>query len=932
MDLEKQLGTGFSAIDALEDLYSEYLKDPQNVDVSWRKVFSDLDQQKATHSQTPPTSVTQTSPSRGVGDARVEELIQAYRIYGHLRADINPLESNVRDTLSYLTLEHWGLKPNELSEEFPTFGVLEKPRASLLEIEDALKSIYCNKVGVEYVGFCGEEVEEWLKNKIEPLGFHGQLSLDQKHMILQCLNRSEMFESFLHMKYPGQKRFSLEGAESLIPMLAGIIDKSAEFGTEEFYIGMAHRGRLNVLSNILNKSYEEIFSEFDEGYIQDSFEGTGDVKYHKGYYSNTISSHGHQVKIIVTPNPSHLEAVDPVVEGQVKARQIIAGSEGVNQVMPVLIHGDASVSGQGIVYELMQFAKLPGYSTGGTIHFVINNQIGFTTLPKEGRSTLYCTDIAKSFGSPIFHVNGEDPESCLTVALLALEIRKRFNIDVFIDLVCYRKYGHNESDEPAYTQPQIYQLIRKKRPIRESYRETLIANGDLDKELAAKLEREFKSSLQESLERVKESNKETAQKNGTNKNQEDTDLIFKHMNTGVDLPTLREIAEKLSYVPAEFKINSKLENLVRDRLSMIAEGVNAKPIDWGMAELLAYGSILNEGFSVRLSGQDCCRGTFSHRHAMWVDQQNSSAYFPLQHISETQGRFDVYNSPLSEYAILGFEFGYSVANPKALVLWEAQFGDFGNGAQIVIDQFIATAEQKWGQKFNVVLLLPHGYEGQGPEHSSARIERFLTLAGQQNMVIVNPTTPAQLFHLLRRQVKTTIKKPLIVFTPKGLLRHPECVSKISDLCNGSFQEVLDDPMKQEAIKSLVFCSGRIYYDLVEARAKERTEGIAIVRIEQLYPLDVEVIRQLMHRYNGFTECIWIQEEPINMGACLYMSPLLENLLPKGVEFRCIARPRSASPAVGSHALHDKEHQVLIEALFGHKQPSIFELAGKKHET
>lgn len=920
MELERLIGNGFNTIDAVEELYALYLQDSQSVDPTWRDIFSSLDK-KSSLAEKP--SIKECV---GTGDARVLELIHAYRCFGHLQADINPLATEPLTQPWQLSSEHWGFAPAELSDDFPTFGLLPEEKAPLCRLIEALQSIYCGKVGVEFMGFCSAEIESWLQQKIEPAGFALELTLDQKSMILQYLNKSELFESFLHMKYPGQKRFSLEGAETVIPMLAGIIDKGAEVGIEEFMIGMAHRGRLNVLANILNKSYSSIFSEFDEGYIQDSFEGTGDVKYHKGYFSDTTSSHGHKVKISVTPNPSHLEAVASVVEGQVKAKQVKIGAEGIDKVLPLLIHGDASISGQGVVYETLQLVNLPGYATGGTIHLVINNQIGFTTLPSEGRSTAYCTDIAKAFGAPIFHVNCEDPEGCFFAALLAVELRRQFKVDVFLDLICYRKYGHNESDEPAYTQPQTYQIIRKKRPIRELYRDMLVDKGEMEKEMVVQLEQQFKKSLQEALEVTKKPTKKAPKENVS---AAIDDLIFRHVNTGVLPTTLRAVAEKLALVPEDFAINGKLDNLVKDRLSMIQDDPQARPIDWGMAELMAYGTLLHDGFDVRLSGQDCCRGTFSHRHAMWVDQQTSRPYFPLQHVGGKQGRFDVYNSPLSEYAVLGFEFGYSLSHPEALVLWEAQFGDFCNGAQIMIDQFISTGEQKWGQKFSVVLLLPHGYEGQGPEHSSARIERFLTLAGQNNMIVANPTTPAQLFHLLRRQLLSPLKKPLIVFTPKGLLRHPECVSSFPELTQGSFQEIVDDPQKPEHVETIACCSGRIYYDLISARSRLSAESIAIVRIEQLYPFDCDRMESLFKHYKGFKECVWIQEEPVNMGAYSYIAPLLMEGMPEGVKFRHIARPRSASPAVGSHALHDREHQALLEALFGRKQPSIFDLAGKK---
>lgn len=939
MDEMLQLDNAYANLPFIEELYAKYTKNPASIDPSWQKFFNEIESDRVPYLST--SSLPSLSPEEvreksviyypklafsSPGDLRIYHLIEAYRTYGHLLAKVNPISTHAVEEPHQLELETLGFTKKDLSNHFPTCGLLPEDTAPLLEIVNALKSIYCNKIGVEYMGMQSPELEMWLQEQIEPTRFQTDLSIDQKRMILDHLNRSELFEIFLHTKYVGQKRFSLEGGETLIPILATIIDTSALLGFEEFVLGMAHRGRLNVLSNILNKSYTDIFSEFEEGYIPASVEGSGDVKYHKGFYSSIRTEHGKEVKISLVPNPSHLESIDPVVEGQVKAKQVLRGDD-INQekVFPILIHGDAAISGQGIVYETLQLSQLPGYSTGGTIHIVINNHIGFTTLPKDGRSTRYCTDLARTFGAPVFHVNAEDPEGCVYVTNLAIELRQKFHCDVFIDLNCYRKYGHNEMDEPAFTQPLEYQVIRKKKSIREIYRDDLIHQSVLEKEMAESLEEEFKQALQQALKSTKIPKKEGGQIPKEEKEQP----TFQTIETGVPIKTLQEIGERLAFVPENLTIHPKLTMLNQERLSMLNESPDARPIDWGMAELLAYGSLLWEGKHVRVSGQDSCRGTFSHRHALFMDQVEEQSYIPLKHLKSRQGRFDIYNSLLSEFAVLGFEYGYSTAYLEALILWEAQFGDFSNGAQVIIDQFIASGEQKWTQKSRLTLLLPHGYEGQGPEHSSARIERFLSLAGNYNMRIVHPTTPAQFFHLLRRQLKHPVPKPLIVFTPKALLRHASCVSRIGDLAQGAFYEVLDDtnpPSKKT--KKLLFCSGRIYYDLIAERTKNEVEDIAIVRIEQLYPLNLESIKKVIENYKGVKEYYWVQEEPENMGAWYYIWPLLTSLLPKDMPLFYAGRERSASPAVGSHAMHKKEYAAIMNAVFGKKNEADFAITGQ----
>lgn len=902
-------GPNLANRELIEQIYADFLADPSHVDASWREFFQQLDSERV--------AIPQAGPVQEQ-DLRVYNLINAYRTYGHLLAKVNPIETHSLAEPFELKLETYGFSSEDLQHSFYTYGLLEQPQAPLSQIVETLKSIYCNKIGFEYMGLQRPDIEQWIQKNIERNAFKNQLTIDQKRMILQQLNKSELFEVFLHTKYVGQKRFSLEGGETLIPILEAVIEMGVELGGEDFVIGMAHRGRLNVLSNILEKSYSDIFSEFEEGYIPDSFEGTGDVKYHKGFFSEGLSVKGHKVSVSLTPNPSHLESVNPVVEGQVRAKQDLENNaDAFKKIIPILIHGDAAIAGQGIIYETLQLYRLKGYATGGSIHVVINNQIGFTTLPKDGRSTFYCTDIARTFAAPVFHVNAEDPERCVYVANLAVQMRQKFQCEVFIELNCYRKYGHNETDEPAFTQPFEYQMIRKKHPIREIYRDDLIQQGVVEKKMAEALEEEFKQALQEALKDAKmpqshlESKKikSTPPKNGS-------EGLFLPVDTAVSEKTLSSLAEKFCSIPEKFSIHPKLKHLLQERRAMAGLEKDVRPIDWGMSEMLAYASLLAEGISIRISGQDSCRGTFSHRHAMWVDQQEEEkTYFPLKHLKEGQGRFDLFNSPLSEFAVLGFDYGYSLANPKALVIWEAQFGDFCNGAQVIIDQYIASGEQKWGQKSDLVLFLPHGYEGQGPEHSSGRMERFLSLAAQDNLFVVNPTTPAQLFHLVRRQALSTYQKPLIVFTPKGLLRHPQCVSTLNDFSKGRFEEILDDPEGSSKSRCVVFCSGRIYYELLAEKQKRKVEDMAMVRIEQIYPFHAEKFTRIVEKYKQSADFIWVQEEPSNMGAWTFIQPVIQSFLPTNRSLQYIGRKRSASPAAGSYALHRQQHAEILNALF-----------------
>ena len=713
MNSEWLSASAFANVALVDAMYNKYLSNPKEVTESWRHLFQQFDSSHAT-----------TYDESAHAELRIANLINSYRTYGHLYAHINPLEESPPELPSELQLTTLGFDQRDLHLPFPTLNLLPVKQAPLTTIIKTLETIYCGKIGFEYMGINAPDVEAWLQEQLEQQ--QHAITIKEKERILEQLNRCELFEKFLHTKYVGQKRFSLEGGETLIPILGAIVEEGADLGIKDFVIGMAHRGRLNVLSNILNKSYETIFSEFEERYLPNTFEGSGDVKYHKGFSSTLTTADGKRVDVTLCPNPSHLEAVNPVVEGMAHALQHQT-SNGTETIIPILIHGDAAIAGQGIIYETLQLYDLPGYSTGGTLHIVINNQIGFTTHPEQGRSTHYCTDIARAFRAPVFHVNGEEPESCIYATLLALAIRQRFHCDVFIDLYCYRKYGHNESDEPAYTQPLEYSAIRKKQPIRELYRDALIKQGVVERHVAEALEEKYKQHLQKELDGIKE--RELAPPSYSS-----TTFEWSSVDTAVDGATLATLSSEMCRLPDGFNAHKKIAALLEDRRKMIL-GDDRKPIDWGMGELLAYATLLNKGTPIRLAGQDCGRGTFSHRHALITDQQSGEVDCPLKRL----GRCDIFNSPLSEYAALGFEYGYTLGCPEGLTIWEAQFGDFANGGQVIIDQFIVNGEQKWNQTSKLVLLLPHGYEGQGPEHSSARIERFLSLCGDDNLFAIYPT-------------------------------------------------------------------------------------------------------------------------------------------------------------------------------------------------
>lgn len=838
----------------LENLYNDYLKHPEQIDSSWKHLFEEMDETLASASSE-------------------EDWKEAYRRYGHLAAHFNPLN----------------------------------PRPSLpsgWKKDSFFQSIYCDSVGFEYKGVEGE-VETWLQEEIEHSFFQRPFSSAEKKEILSYLMRAEFLENFLHVKHVGKKRFSLEGGESLIPMLSFMIQEAGEKGIEEVVFGMSHRGRLNVLVNILKKPLQELFKEFNEHFSFTPDQRMGDVKYHKGYVNpHFLTGKGKTVSLSLASNPSHLESICPVVEGMTKSKEIAKKEASLGEkTLPVLLHGDAALSGQGVVYETLQLSRLNGYSTGGTVHLVVNNQVGFTTSPEEGRSTRYCTDIAKAFECPVFHVSGEDPENSVRVILLALKTRNRFKIDVFVDLNCFRKYGHNEGDEPFFTQPKQYSLIRHKMSVRQIYQEALMQQGIVTNEEVEALERSIKEELQSIYSSTDSLPIKTARLPTEFPNS---------IKTAVNKKQLETIAEKIYDLPSDWNVHPKVKSLFQDRLLAVKEN---KPLDWGSAECLAYGILVSEGLPVRISGQDCGRGTFSHRHATVADQTTGAVHCPLRHVSEGQGTFDILNSCLSEMAVLGFEYGYSLVQKKGLTIWEAQFGDFANSAQVIIDQYITSGEEKWGQYAGIVLLLPHGYEGQGPEHSSARLERYLSLAGHDNMFIVNPSTPSQLFHLLRAQAKMEVKKPLIVITPKEHLRHPACSSSVSDLTEGKFFPILDDPKQMKRAKKLLFCSGKIYYDLEKHRSERDLNEVVIVRIEQLYPLDVQEIEKILHFYTNVTHYAWVQEEPENMGAWPYISPLLRPLLPKEALLQYVGRKQSATPATGFHSRHKEEHQNIIQQVF-----------------
>ena len=904
----------------LDEMYAAYKNDPSSIDPSWKEFFDGFDF-ALTHYDgvgtpvAPAAAENQSARLSGTimhvdslpKEIRVRAMIHAYRSRAHLRSKTNPVRER-RDRKPLIDPENFGLAQEDMQTIFEAGKEIGIGAATLAKILESLKTIYEGPMGFEFLYIRNAEMLDWFKSKIEKEALAFAPSYEEKKRILFKLNQAVVFENFLHTKYLGQKRFSLEGGESTIPFLDAVISTAAQHGVEEVMIGMAHRGRLNVLANIMGKTYEQIFSEFEGTAKPDLTMGDGDVKYHMGYSSDIITPEQNKVHLKLAPNPSHLEAVNPVVEGFLRAKIDHAYMGDVKKALPILIHGDAAVAGQGIVYEVTQMAGLKGYNTGGTIHFVINNQVGFTTDFDDARTSIYCTDVAKVIDAPVIHVNGDNAEAVVFAARLAAEFRQKFNKDIFVDMVCYRRHGHNESDEPKFTQPELYNIISKHPNPREIYTKRLTERGDFDAKIATQMDEEFRQLLQDRLNMVKEkplpyqaTKFETEWANLRRSKPEDFE---RSPETGITQDQIDKVAEAITFIPKGFKPIKQIEAQMKQRKEMFFD---TKELNWASAELLAYGSLLLEGKTVRLTGQDVQRGTFSHRHAVIHEANTNQPFNSLLEMKDRSGQFYIYNSLLSEYAVLGFEYGYAMANPNSLTLWEGQFGDFANGAQTMIDQFISSGETKWQKMNGIVMLLPHGYEGQGPEHSNARPERFLQLSAEYNMVVANITEPSNFFHLLRRQLTWEFRKPCVVMSPKSLLRHPKVVSPIAEFTSGRFREVLPDTTADpKKVKRVVLCTGKVYFDLEEAREKEKIANVALVRLEQLHPLPKTQLFEVLKSYKG-AEIVWVQEEPENMGYWNYLLRLLYQELP----MRVIARKPSASPATGYNKVHVEEQKTLV---------------------
>ena len=903
------------------ELYDRYLVHPDSVEPSWRAFFqgfdfgveSSLDGLELDESRTTVmvNGAKSEMPASLQKEFQVIRLIDGYRSRGHLFTKTNP----VRERRHYeptLEINNFGLETSDMETVFNAGDIIGIGPSSLKEIVAHLERIYCDAIGVEYMYIRKPERLKWIQDWINVNDNHPDFVPERKKHILKKLNHAISFETFLHTKYVGQKRFSLEGNESLIPALDVIVERAAEMGVKQFVMGMAHRGRLNVLTNIFGKSAKDIFSEFDgKDYEQEIFDG--DVKYHLGWTSDRKSDNGNQIKMNIAPNPSHLETVGAVVEGIARAKQDAHYKDDFSKVLPIIVHGDAAIAGQGIVYEVVQMANLDGYKTGGTLHIVVNNQIGFTTNYLDARSSTYCTDVAKVTLSPVLHVNADDAEAVVHASLFALEYRMRFKGDVFIDLLGYRKYGHNEGDEPRFTQPKLYKAIAKHKNPRDIYAERLMAEGVIDEHFVSELEKQYKDSLEEKLEDSRKEDKTVItpfmadEWKGFESVREWE--MMDHVDTTFDKEKLTQIAKVITSLPKGKKFLRKVEKLVKDRYNMYFE---SDTLDWAMGELLAYGSLLEEGFAVRMSGQDVERGTFSHRHAVMKVEESEEEVILLNQLSDEQATFQIYNSLLSEYGVVGFDYGYAMASPNTLTIWEAQFGDFSNGAQIMIDQYISAAEDKWKLQNGLVMLLPHGYEGQGAEHSSARMERYLQLCAKDNMYIADVTTPAQMFHILRRQMKASFRKPLIIFTPKSLLRHPKAVSSVEELTEGRFQEVIDDASADsKKVKSLVFCTGKFYYDLLAVKEELKRDDVALVRVEQLFPVPEKQMTEMVSKYKNADDLVWAQEEPRNMGAWSHMLMHYNG----AAKFRVASRRFYAAPAAGSSVRSKARHQQVIDYVF-----------------
>jgi 2-oxoglutarate dehydrogenase E1 component len=901
------------------DLYDQYTQNPDSVEPSWRAFFQGFDFGLESASDVDPVTQLADFSSGNQNNSLVSEklqkefnvlkLIDGYRTRGHLFTKTNP----VRERRTYtpnLAIENFGLSNADLDTVFDAAKVIGKQPIALRQILTHLQNMYCQHIGIEYMHMENPIFVNWVQDRINANDNQPNFTPEQKKYILGKLNEAVSFENFLHTKYVGQKRFSLEGGESLIPALDAVIESAAEKGVEHFVMGMAHRGRLNTLANIFGKPTQDIFSEFDgKDYDKEYFDG--DVKYHLGLTSERKTSSGKKININLAPNPSHLETVGAVIEGITRAKQDKYFPEDFSKVLPIAVHGDAAVAGQGIVYEIIQMSQLDGYKTGGTIHIVINNQVGFTTNYLDARSSTYCTDIAKVTLSPVLHVNADNSEAVVHAMLFALDFRMTFGRDVFIDLLGYRKYGHNEGDEPRFTQPVLYKIIAKHRNPRDIYAEKLIADGIVDAAYITRIENEYKAKLDENLQASRKKNltiiKPFMQDEWDGFVQVSDDEMLKKVDTTYDKKKLDAILETISTLPTDKKFITKITKIVSDRKTMYENDT----IDWGTAETLAYGTLLTEGYDVRLSGQDVERGTFSHRHAVVKVEDSEEEVVLLDALNDKKGKFNVFNSFLSEYGVLGFDYGYALANPNTLTIWEAQFGDFSNGAQIMIDQYISCGEDKWNNQNGIVLLLPHGYEGQGAEHSSARMERYLQLCARHNMYVANCTTPANFFHLLRRQMKTKFRKPLVVFSPKSLLRHPLCTSTREELYKGQFQETIDDhSVNKKTVKTVVFCSGKFYYDILAERENLGRKDVALIRIEQLFPLPVEQLKAIIASYPTADDFVWAQEEPKNMGAYSFMLMNFD-LVP----WRLASLKAYAAPAAGSHTRDRRRHVDAIRMVF-----------------
>ncbi len=920
--MDRDLALSSYNLPFLESLYEQYLADPDSVDPQWRSLIAQIDAGDAPTAGRPAGGGV--VPSNGSAEQielqnQVDKLIANYRMLGHLRANIDPLGRERKHRTPALDLSFYGLTEAHLDRRFSSGALF--PGAgpvTLRDIMGRLQRTYCRNIGVEFWGINNVEHRSWLRAQMEPLENESQPSVDHQERLLESLVKVDNVDKFLHTKFIGAKRFSISGAESVIALLETLVEEAGELDVSSVIMGMAHRGRLNVMMNVMGQTPAQIFSRFAGEDPRENL-GRGDVKYHLGCHRRFKTHGGKPMYLALGFNPSHLEAITPVMTGRVRAGQDLMGDEAREKMLLVSIHGDAAVIGQGVYPETLNLGKLPGYSVGGTIRVVINNQVGFTTNPADSRSTVYCTAVADMLHVPIFHVNGDDPEAAAYVAKLALAYRQRFKTDVIIDLVCYRRFGHNEGDEPTFTQPSMYSIIKGQTSVREKYQRVLLERGSVSEARVQQMDDDSRAEFERALEEVKAKGFSTAPlpMHGVWENfKGGADAAVPHAPTKISLETLQKIAAHTTTVPEGFSLHRKLQRFIKELSQM---GSGEAPVSWAFAEHMAYGSLLLEGASVRLSGQDAMRGTFTHRHVGWVDNETEERYVPLQTLPEASGTFEVHNSPLSEFAVLGFEFGYSLAAPQTLVIWEAQFGDFSNGAQVIIDQFISSSEDKWNRISGLVMFLPHGYEGQGPEHSSARLERFLQLCAEDNMQVCNLTTPAQLFHALRRQVVREWRKPLVIMTPKSLLRTRASFSPLSDLSEGNFSRLLDDEsIEAHKVRRVLLCSGKVYYDLVQAREERKRDDVAIVRVEQLYPFPQQELAAALERYPVARELRWVQEEPRNMGSWTFIRSRLEaQATGRWTEPLFVGRPASASPATGSPASHKFEQdQIMDEAFAG----------------